>query len=88
MPLRKASISAVCLLPILTLAQAGGGGVGRVPERSQPYARRLAVGHLVVARRAEAAHSQSWELRASVQEHRHGWFFFDTSDLADVIEGA
>ena len=66
----------------------GGGGVGRVPERSQPYARRLAVGHLVVARRAEAAHSQSWELRASVQEHRHGWFFFDTSDLADVIEGA
>lgn len=62
----------------------GGGGVGRVPEGIQPNARRLAVGHLVVARRAEAAHSQPGELRASVQEHRHGWGVLVTSDPAET----
>lgn len=66
----------------------GCGGVGRVPEGIQPHARRLAVGHLMMARCAEAAHSQPGELRASVQEHRHGWGVLGTGDTAEMREGA
>lgn len=61
--------------------------MGCVPEGIQPHACRLTVGHLVVARRAEAAHSQPRELRASVQEHRHGWDVLGTGDPAEVREG-
>lgn len=66
----------------------GGGRVGRVPEGTQPHARRLAVGHFVVARRAEAAHSETRELWTSIQEHRHGWGVLGTGDPAAESEGA